>query len=115
MAETRRTYTWVIHFDDPLMPVEVASLVSSTAEFWCQSKKGFSRPQVGGEALGVLQVKVTIQARDQWFVHRKAIYFAAAVAARCKVKLSQLGPPVPEKLPPHTNRGRYRWRAALSP
>lgn len=114
MPETRRRYTWTVHFDDPLMAREVAQLVWDTSLYWESARKWLTRPEVAGTLFGVMQVSITVRARDQWAVHRRATYFAAAVAAKAKVTLKQMGPPVPEKLPPHTNRGRYRWLAQSS-
>lgn len=112
MAETRRVYTWTIDFDDPLMPAELGSQVMDVAQRWCAMVSGLSNPHIGGTMFGLLQVSVTVQARDRWAVHRKAMRFAAAMAASCRTTLTQLGQPTPEKLPPHTNRGRYRWLVA---
>lgn len=103
---TRRKYTFQVRFDDPLMLSEVQTMVKRTVDFW-NTRKGFEGASVTGTAFGMMQVTVTIQARDQWDVHRRAMRFARAFSAAGRIKVTQHWEPVPEKLV-HPLTGRKR-------
>lgn len=77
-------------------------------ESWLRRRKIFSDPVVMADAYGRTIISITVKTKDRWTNHNRAMYFAAAIAARAKVRMEQLGEPIYLPLPPHSNRGQGR-------
>lgn len=113
MSRTR--YTWVVRHGDPLMAVAVADDVERVCALWVsvdRKTSTFRDLAMGGEALGLITISVTVCARDRWASHRRAMEFAQAVAATARVRLEALKDPEPARLAPHDHRGPRRFLAA---
>lgn len=74
----------------------------------CARNWWYNNPEVLGEALGVLEWRVTVSGEDQWRVHKRAIALARTLYAVSGLRPESIPVPVWETLPPHTNRGYSR-------
>lgn len=78
----------------------------------CEARWWFKDPKVTGAPFNRLQFEFTASGRDQWWCHRRAL----DLARDCFYAVGLREPDVPlpewEPLEPHSNRGRYRVRAA---
>lgn len=74
----------------------------------CTRNWWYNDPEVLGEALGLLEWRVTVSGEDQWRVHKRAIGLSRTLYAVCKLPLAAIPTPVWETLPPHGNRGYSR-------
>lgn len=81
----------------------LARLQAACEEFWW-----FEEPVINGEEDMSLEFSFTVSARDGWWAHQRAMNLA--VHCFYVMGLDEQYVPVPTwvKLPPHTNRGRYR-------
>lgn len=83
--------------------------VKAILETACMRHWWFTDPLVEGEPFNRMLFSFTVQARDQWFCHRRAMGLAERV---CRViKMKPVPEPMWEVLPPHTNRGQLRTTA----
>jgi hypothetical protein len=115
MTECRTRYRWAAEWEDPLVAREMIPVLEPVVESWLLRKKIFSDPLLIADPYGRIVLSITVRTRDRWTNHNRAMYFAAAIAARAKVKLRALGEPLYLPLPPHRNRGQGRrgltgWR-----
>lgn len=108
MTETRTRYSWATSWEDPLYALELIPVLEPVVEAWLLRKKIFTDPLLIADAYGRVVLSITVKTRDRWTNHNRAMYFAAAIAARAKVRLEQLGEPVYLPLKPHQNRGQGR-------
>lgn len=90
------------------MAQELIPVLEPVVESWMQRKRIFSDPLLIADPYGRIVLSVTVKTRDRWTNHNRAIYFAAAIAAAARVRLTALGEPVYLPLPPHQNRGQGR-------
>lgn len=113
MAQTRIAFIWTLRYEDPLMASAVEERVRSVVATWLRLyPKVYSQGWETGAALGgILQVGLVITKRDQWACRREARKFAAALAIRAKVTITEVIDPVTSSLPPHQHRGFRRFEA----
>jgi hypothetical protein len=74
----------------------------------CTRNWWYNDPEVHGEALGVLEWRVTVSGEDQWRAHKRAIGLARTLYAVSRVPMDKIPTPIWETLPPHENRGYNR-------
>lgn len=74
----------------------------------CELHWWFNEPLVQGAPFDLLQFEFTASARDQWFVHKRAMKLAVDVYYSLGLSEADVPAPMWEPLAPHTNRGRYR-------
>lgn len=90
------------------MALELVPVLEPVVAGWLVRKKIFSDPLLIADPYGRIVLSITVKTKDRWTNHNRAMYFAAAIAAKAKVRLAQLGEPVYLPLPPHQNRGQGR-------
>src|SRR5262245_2390524 len=103
---THRRYFFVHQGATPTP--EAHSKTLEIMRHWCERYWWYNEPRVDGEALNTFSFSFTVSARDQWWVHRRAMNLAEACYYAIGLGPSKIPEPFWELLPPHTNRGRYR-------
>lgn len=78
----------------------------------CALNWWYDDPQVEGEAFNRLTFSFTVQARDRWWAHRRAMRLAVDCYYSMGMGEKHVPEPTWETLPPHTNRGRWRTPTA---
>jgi hypothetical protein len=109
-VRTHRRFTWHVAEPDQDRLLVLADQVRDTlAAAVADTPQFFSDPWVGGAAVGVLQFRVTIHDRDQWWVGRRARLLVEQLRQRTDVQLDMVTEEQ-VKLPPHMVRGKWRLR-----
>jgi hypothetical protein len=103
---THRRY-WFVHPGQSPSP-EAHSKTLEIMQRWCEKYWWYNEPKTEGEPFDRFSFSFTVTARDQWWVHRRAMKLAEACYYALGVPPSKIPDPLWEVLPPHTNRGRYR-------
>lgn len=97
---THRRYT----FHDEAPRQEGHEKVQSVLQHACETNWWFNEPEVFGKDDGRLTFSVTVSARDQWFVHVRAMQLAGTVYRALGLGPRHIPEPLWEPLAPHTNR-----------
>lgn len=101
---THRRY----YFEDPGEWTTGHDQVMTVLQRACEVCWWFNEPRVEGQPFDRLSFSFTVSARDQWWVHRRAM----RLAKDCYIALGKGERKVPEPmwepLAPHTNRGYWR-------
>jgi hypothetical protein len=74
----------------------------------CNRNWWYNNPEVHGEALGLLEFRVTVSGEEQWRVHKRAMALAITCYHICGLGPDLVPTPMWEPLPPHSNRGYSR-------
>jgi hypothetical protein len=103
MTTTRRYY-----FEHSGVMEEGHQTVLAVLQHACEAHWWYNEPTVEGQPFSRLSFAFNVSARDQWWVHRRAMKLAVDCYRALTLGARHVPEPMWETLPPHMNRGRHR-------
>lgn len=100
---THRRYSFV-HRE----PQDGHAVVLGILQAACKAYWWYQEPHVEGQPFNRLSFSFTVQARDRWWAHRRAMRLAVDCYYALGMRESDVPEPDWEALAPHTNRGYRR-------